>query len=70
MKKAVLLHGGSNNSRGNWLPWLKEELEKRGYQVWSPDLPESDHPNWRKWLEFILKNKPWLKAELEESVSF
>lgn len=59
MKNALILHGAGNDHTGNWLPWLKDELEKKGYKVWSPDLPNSDVPNLRDWLETIFSNKDW-----------
>lgn len=59
MKNALLLHGAGNNSQGNWFPWLKAELEKKGYKVWSPDLPNSDTPVQEGWLEAIFSNKDW-----------
>lgn len=59
MKNALILHGAGNNSQGNWFPWLKIELEKIGYKVWSPDLPNSDHPLLRDWSETIFSNKDW-----------
>jgi len=59
MKNALILHGAGNNSQGNWFPWLKEELEKQGYQVWSPDLPDSNVPMRDKWLGMIFGNKDW-----------
>jgi len=59
MKNALILHGAGNNSQGNWFPWLKKELEKRGYKVWSPDLPDSEKPDCEKWLKTIFSNRNW-----------
>lgn len=59
MKNALILHGAGNNSQGNWFPWLKGELEKRGYKVWSPDLSNSDEPKLEDWLKIIFSNQEW-----------
>lgn len=59
MKNVLILHGAGNNSQGNWFPWLKGELEKKNYKVWSPDLPNPDEPNQGEWLKIIFSNKKW-----------
>ena len=59
MKKALILHAYTDTPEGNWYPWLKEELENRGYEVWMPELPtmDSKKPDMRPMLEVILKRK-------------
>ncbi len=58
MKKALILHGWFCESSQNWYPWLKKELEKKGYLVDLPDIPElrKDVPDQKKILKSIIKN--------------
>lgn len=38
-------------AQGDWRPWLKIELEKLGYQILLPDMPDIDTPVIKKWVE-------------------
>ncbi len=59
MKNVLILHGTQANSKSNWLPWLKEELAKKGMKVWLPDLPNPNLPSLKNHVKFILSNKDW-----------
>lgn len=50
MKRAVIVHCWGGSSDYAWYPWLKAELEKLGYQVTVPDMPNIDEPKLTEWL--------------------
>lgn len=39
MKNAIIIHGTEGHPKENWFPWLKQELEKNGYNVLVPQFP-------------------------------
>ncbi len=55
MKEAVILHGTSETPESFWLPYAKRELEKKGYTVSIPQLPDADNPDLKNWLPAALK---------------
>lgn len=56
MKNASIFHGTGESPGHFWFPWTKDQLEKKGYKVWLPQLPDTDHPDIKKWLPFVLNN--------------
>jgi uncharacterized protein len=56
MKNAVLLHGMFGNPENFWFPWLRQQLEAKGYKVTAPQLPAADTPNLNVWTPFALEN--------------
>lgn len=56
MKNASIFHGTGESPKHFWFPWLKSELEKKGYNVWLPELPDAESPEIKTWLAYALKN--------------
>ncbi len=55
MKNVVILHGTGETKDSFWYPWITRELEKRGYDVSIPHLPDADIPSLKKQLPVALK---------------
>src|SRR3970282_3052652 len=53
MKRVFIVHGWEADSSSDWFPWLKRELETRGYDVTVPDMPDTNHPNKDTWVQFL-----------------
>lgn len=53
VKRAVFLHGTDGSPDKAWVPWLKEQLESRGYEVYAPLLPNNDVPNRITYNDFL-----------------
>jgi|HubBroStandDraft_1064217.scaffolds.fasta_scaffold67580_2 uncharacterized protein len=51
--RAFIIHGYLGYPGEAWQPWLKAELEKRGYAVALPEMPHADHPTIPEWTSFI-----------------
>ncbi len=60
VRKALILQSWYGKTGSNWYPWLKKEMEKKGYTVYLPDLPtmHSNLPDMAKQLKFIKDNIP------------
>lgn len=53
MKKVIIIHGWSGNSEGCWIPWIKEELEDKGFEVATLDMPDTEHPKINEWVNYL-----------------
>ena len=44
MKKRVfIIHGWEGYPEECWFPWLKTEIEKTGFEVVVPNMPDADN---------------------------
>lgn len=57
MKKVFLIHGwGGSSSSGAWFNWLKDSLNKKGFEVESFDMPNTWQPKIEDWVKFLEDN--------------
>jgi len=57
MKNAIIFHGTGCTPDSYWFPNTKKFLEKLGYKVWIPQLPDADNPALAKWLPKALEGE-------------
>lgn len=54
-----IIHGTQGNPAENWFPWLKDELEKLGHEVYIPAFPTPQNQSLENWMKVFegLKDK-------------
>lgn len=53
MKNVFIIHGVDGYPEENWFPWLRRELETRGYRVIVPQFPTPEGQTLENWLEVL-----------------
>ena len=53
MKRVFIVHGWDFNPNINWYPWLKKELQNKGYEVFVPTMPNTSEPNIDVWVSHL-----------------
>ncbi len=56
VKRVFIVHGWDGSPEEGWFPWLKSELEKKGFVVSVPAMPDTSHPRIEKWVSFLEKS--------------
>lgn len=52
-KRVFIIHGWRGYPEEGWSPWLKRELEAKGFDVVVPQLPEAQKPRIQNWIPAI-----------------
>lgn len=53
VKRLFVVHGWEGTPTSDWLPWLKSEMEKEGFKVFVPEMPETDTPVVDRWVNHL-----------------
>lgn len=49
-KRVFIIHGWDGHPDEGWFPWLKTGLEKRGFVVQIPAMPDAEEPKISEWV--------------------
>ncbi|KKL03790.1 hypothetical protein LCGC14_2622590 [marine sediment metagenome] len=52
-KKVIIVHGWGGYPEEGWFPWLKRELEKKGFTVTVPQMPNPEEPKIEAWVSHL-----------------
>ena len=55
MKNVYIIHGWGGHPEEGWFPWLKKELEEKGFKVFIPAMPDPAEPKIETWVPFLSK---------------
>lgn len=53
MKRVFIIHMWDGHPEEVWYPWLKQELEKKGFAVQIPAMPHPENPTIEDWVPYI-----------------
>lgn len=57
MKNFLIIHGSEDSSKEHWFPWLKSQIEQRGFECIAPDFPCEDGHQLSRWYAELEKYK-------------
>lgn len=48
--RVFIIHGWGGSPTKDWIPWVKFQLEVKGYEVSAPTMPDTDNPQIEPWV--------------------
>jgi len=58
-----MVHGAYGDPDENWFPWLKEQLEKLGHNVYTPKFPTPENQNLENWEKIFSDYKKYINND-------
>jgi uncharacterized protein len=55
IRRVFIVHRWDASPRSDWYPYAKKELEKSGYMVNALSMPDTHHPQQKKWVPYLAK---------------
>lgn len=58
MKRAIIIHGWEEKPTGQWLPYIGEKLQEKGWIVEIPEMPNTKNPKLSEWMKKLESLNP------------
>ena len=55
MRKVFIIHQWGGNSKEDFVPWLADNLRQKGWNVETPNMPETEAPTIENWVGHLRK---------------
>ncbi|MHB8860541.1 MAG: RBBP9/YdeN family alpha/beta hydrolase [Minisyncoccota bacterium] len=52
-KRIIIVHGWDGSPTGDWIGWVTEGFQKKGYEVVIPEMPDTGAPVIKKWVAHL-----------------
>ncbi len=52
-KRVFIIHGWDGYPEEGWFPWLKQQLEAKGFAVTVPQMPSAAEPRINNWVPYL-----------------
>ena len=65
-QRVFIIHGWDGYPEEGWFPWLKQELEKSGFQIQIPAMPKPAEPKIDAWVSHLSK----IVGDVDENTFF
>ena len=52
-KRVFIIHGWGGYPEEGWRPWVREKLVAKGFEVFLPAMPNTDHPKQHAWTNHL-----------------
>ncbi len=53
VKRVFIIHRWEGTPEVDWYPWLRKELENKGFEVHVPLMPDTDNPKIENWVPYL-----------------
>ena len=52
-KRVIIVHGWEGSPTADWIGWATDAFRRKGYEVRTPEMPDTDRPVIEKWVRHL-----------------